>query len=227
MSTATETPPVPTINIDAADIGIDDDGCLFSLKTGELFDDAILAELRAILDGAVEAPQEQRAELATLLPPYSCNCRADAEDALEKRTRIEARILALKVRLQAYTDNLNAQIRREESQLAWWDWRFKLQLIEFAKSILGKKRTALFNFGSVAFRHVAGRPSIKDEEAAVAWAKLYDPAIVKVKEWVTATDVGNALKQVRKDMEDPAFVPDCLGWKPDHESITISTGVGK
>jgi hypothetical protein len=206
---------------------VDDDGCVFDLATGELLDQKAIDLLRALPSESDNAiPLHAIEELESAVAPLTIESRDDAEYALEKLSRIEGRLLGLKARRDALMKNLDAQIRHEQRKLSWWDWRFGSAVKGFARTLLsGKDRTVRFNFGSVSFRKVNGTPEIIDESGAVEWCKKWNPAVVKVKESVTATNAAKTLEQVRRDLEDPSYSVPFLVFSQDSESVNISTGV--
>ena len=141
-----------------AEWSVDEDGCVFNPETGEVYS----------LDDA--AGLEVTGDLQSLANPYAVDTRADAENALERRAILESQIAALKLRLAALTEGITAQIRQKERRLAWWDYRWSFNLINFARRQLsGKSKTAQFDHGKVSFKDVPATVEIVDEQAAIDW----------------------------------------------------------
>jgi hypothetical protein len=77
----------------------------------------------------------------------------DIEWALGKRAEIEADLAAVRLRKAAVLENFKALERRHGQRLAGWDWRFRPDVIAFARKSLegGKSKTALFGNGAIRF----------------------------------------------------------------------------
>ncbi len=160
---------------------------------------------------------------------FTIDSAEKAEWALELRSRIEADILALEARKVALLTQLKALEDQQRRRLNWWDWRFRGQLVAFARSLLagGKSKTARFAWGSVAFRTTPGTHSIINMDEAVAWMKVFAPERVrrKVTESVTIRDVVEVRDRLMEETGDAEH----LGWLKQSEraeKITIDTGIG-
>ena len=152
-----------------------------------------------------------------VLAGFAVDCAQAADAALEIRACIEARLAALRMRKAALVANIESMEAEQRRRLAWWDWRFGAGLVEFARSLLGRGKTAKFVHGSVSFRATKGANRIIDMESAVAWMRDVDPERVRVVESVLVSDV---LATRRKG--------DLLPWLESTgpgESVTISTGI--
>lgn len=150
-----------------------------------------------------------------------------AEWVLELRSKLEADILAIDLRIQAVLEMLRAMKAERTRRLSWWDWRFSTSLIEFARKALEgtKARTAKFGWGQVRFRKTAGNHLIVDMPAAVAWMKTWAPQRVKVVESVTVKDVLAAMEVEARATGEPAERPSWLASSGERESVTITTGL--
>ena len=194
-------------------IAIDDDGTPFDQTTGEILDPAD-PEVRALVVG------QDACQLAARITTPE-----EAERALERLARIDANILALRAGLDAITRNVNARIGAEQRRRDWWEFRYRPDVIEVARSMLGRTKTALFTFGRVSFRKSAGTSSIKDMDAAVAYVRQWDPAKVRVVESVTVTAIKEAMQAEAEALDEPAAPPPCLEFSGPRESVTIDTGI--
>lgn len=197
----------------------DDDGCLVDLDTGEVLPPEAMAELGEAL------PEGRLPDGSPAGTIFVVSDRDTADWALARRAEVEARLLALEARKRALVDNLDRQIRAERRRLAWWDFRFWPGVVGVARSLLkGRSRTAAFDHGKVSFRACPARYEINDADEALAWARVYAPRAIKVKEWVTATDVVAA----RAELEAEAGERVPLAFLVEHEareSVSIKTGV--
>ncbi|MEK9735789.1 MAG: hypothetical protein VW239_00535 [Candidatus Nanopelagicales bacterium] len=172
---------------------VDADGWLYDVDSGEVL-------------GIPDLPDE-----------FAVDCVQAADAALEIRARLEARLAALRMRKAALIANIESLEADQRRRLAWWDWRFGHGLVEFARSMLGRGKTAKFVHGSVSFRATKGTNRIIDMESAVAWMRDVDPERVRVVESVLVSDVLATRRE-----------GDVLPWLESTgpgESVTISTGI--
>lgn len=192
---ASVTPPPPTVATSNA-TAVDSEGWLYDVETGEVLG---LAATRASEVETIDSTER-------------------ADEVLEIRSRVEARIVALQARRAALNRQLDALEKAERDRLAWWDWRYRDLLVEFARGLLrkAKGRTIRFAFGSVAFRSSKGTNQITNMEAAVEWVKRRDPELVKVVETVSVT----AVLSLSEGRELP-FIQS----SGPRETATIETGV--
>jgi hypothetical protein len=107
---------------------------------------------------------------------------------MRKRMDIEASIQAEKDKLDAITNNMVKMIGKHVARLEWLERQYNAQLQDFAMSQLPRKadgslkvKTWTCPFGTVAFRTVAERVKVVDEEQAVAYCLKHDPEAVKTK----------------------------------------------
>lgn len=204
MSTSAET-----IEDDDGRIAWDDEGCPYLDATGEYL-----------------APDDPRLESSGPRPlAPRIETREDAERALEGLAAINADLVAISERRNAYLANLNRQIGKQERRIKWWEYRNRAGVIEVAKSMLGAGRTADFDHGRVRFRTTRGTRTILDMAAAVAYVRDWAPDRVKVEESVT-------LKAIEAARESEAFstgesppAPPFVAESGPGESVKIDTGV--
>jgi len=107
---------------------------------------------------------------------------------MRKRMDIEAAIQGEKDKLDAITNNVAKMLGRHVARLEWLESQYNAQLQEYAMSQLPRKadgtlriKTWTCPFGTVAFRTIAERVKVVDEEQAVAYCLKHDPEAVKTK----------------------------------------------
>ena len=176
------------------EVAVDEDGVPYYVAGGEVISPEAYAKLES-------APELDRPAFS-----WTIESRPEAETALGKRAKLEREILGLKAEKLAITKNIDSQIRDVESRLKWWDFRFAINLIEFARSILGKTKTVKFSRGQVAFRNKAATIEITDNDAAVEWARKWAPEIIKKREYVNKTDLAPTLARLAEEGVDTTLV---------------------
>jgi hypothetical protein len=107
---------------------------------------------------------------------------------MRKRMDIEASIQAEKDKLDAITNNVVKMLGKHVARLEWLERQYNAQLQDYAMSQLPRKadgtlkvKTWTCPYGTVAFRTVAERVKVVDEEQAVAYCLKHDPEAVKTK----------------------------------------------
>jgi hypothetical protein len=107
---------------------------------------------------------------------------------MRKRMDIEATLQAEKAKMDAIIENARKMIAKHQARLDWLEAQYNAQLQDYAMSQLPRKadgtlkvKTWTCPFGTVAFRTVAERVKVVDEEAAVAYCLEHDPEAVKTK----------------------------------------------
>ena len=110
---------------------------------------------------------------------------------MRKRMDIEASIQAEKDKLDAITNNVVKMLGKHVARLEWLERQYNAQLQDFAMSQLPRKadgtlrvKTWTCPYGTVAFRTVAEKVRVVDEEQAVAYLMHHDPDSVKTKHTV-------------------------------------------
>lgn len=155
--------------------------------------------------------------------------REEADEALEKRAKIEADMAALVARRKALCANIDAQLKALTERLNWWDVRYWSGVVAIARTLLkGKSKTAVLDFGKVSFK--VGKPSstIIDMDQAIKFVEDWQPDLVKVTKSVTLTVVNAALAKAREacGLEEFDRLPFVVTSDPG-ETVTIKTGIGK
>ena len=137
---------------------------------------------------------------------------------MRKRMDIEASIQAEKDKLDAITNNVVKMLGKHVARLEWLERQYNAQLQDYALSQLPRKadgtlkvKTWTCPYGTVAFRTVAQRVKIVEEEEAVAWLMEHNPDAVKTKHTVLVSKINDLL-------DTPG-----LEIIPASESVTIKT----
>jgi hypothetical protein len=151
-----------------------------------------------------------------------------ADWALDKRSEIEADLLAIRARKRALLENLTRLERTIEARLTWWDFRFRAEVIAFAREAIRsiKGKTLRLTYGSIAFRTSRGTNSIFDMEQAVAFVAKFAPEHVKRVETVNVKGIMEAARSYKEATEEDASLGAFLASTGSSESVVIKTGVG-
>ena len=117
---------------------------------------------------------------------------------MRKRMDIEASIQAEKDKLDAITNNVVKMLGKHVARLEWLERQYNAQLQDFAMSQLPRKadgtlrvKTWTCPYGTVAFRTVAEKVRVVDEEQAVAYLMHHDPDSVKTKHTVLVSNLSD------------------------------------
>jgi hypothetical protein len=150
-----------------------------------------------------------------------------AEWALELRSKIEGNVAAIEARMRAITENLEAMRRAELRRLAWWEWRFGGQLIDFARRHLpGKSKTWRCPWGRVEFRNERDSTNIADMGQALEYVRCWAPEEVRRVETVTVAGVRRAAAVAARVTGEPEELPACVVVVPGRADVgAIKTGV--
>ena len=107
---------------------------------------------------------------------------------MRKRMDIEATLQAERSKLDAIVENTRKMIAKHQARLDWLEAQYNAQLQDYAMSQLPRKadgtlkvKTWTCPYGTVAFRTIAERVKVVDEEQAVAYCLEHDPEAVKTK----------------------------------------------
>jgi hypothetical protein len=139
---------------------------------------------------------------------------------MRKRMDIEASIQAERAKMDAIIQNMNKIIAKHEARMIWLENRYDAQLQDYALSQLPRKadgtlkvKTWTCPYGTVAFRTVAEKVRVVDEEETVAWLMHHNPEAVKTKHTVLVSKLSDFAL-------DHAPGLDLI---PASESVTIKT----
>ena len=139
---------------------------------------------------------------------------------MRKRMDIEAAIDAETAKMHAILANCTAMINKHAARLAWLERQYNAQLQDYAMSQLPRRadgtlkvKTWTCPYGTVAFRTVAQRVKIVEEEEAVAWLMEHNPDAIKTKHTVLVSKLSDFALD-----HSPG-----LDLIPASESVTIKT----
>ena len=117
---------------------------------------------------------------------------------MRKRMDIEATLQAEKAKMDAIIENTRKMISKHQARLDWLEAQYNAQLQDYAMSQLPRKpdgtlkvKTWTCPYGTVAFRTVAEKVRVVDEEQAVAWLMHHDPDAVKTKHTVLVSKLSD------------------------------------
>jgi len=110
---------------------------------------------------------------------------------MRKRMDIEASIQAERAKMDAIIENARKMIGKHQARLDWLEAQYNAQLQDYALSQLPRKadgtlrvKTWTCPYGTVAFRTIAEKVRVVDEEETVAWLMHHNPEAIKTKHTV-------------------------------------------
>jgi hypothetical protein len=140
---------------------------------------------------------------------------------MRKRMDIEATLQAEKAKMDAIVENTRKMVAKHQARLDWLEAQYNAQLQDYAMSQLPRKadgtlrvKTWTCPYGTVAFRTVAERVKVVDEEQAVAYCLEHDPEAVKTKHTILVSKLTGLTA---------GDLPPGLEIIPATESVTIKT----
>lgn len=159
--------------------------------------------------------------------PFQVQDDDGANWVLELRAKTEAEILRIDALTEALISNLRALRAAQERRLAFWDFRFRSSLVRYAKAILTGQRTktAKFVWGRVSLRSSKGSTQIINDEAALAFVKLWAPGEVKIVETVGVTAIQKALAAAQAACPGEEIPLPFVVQSGETENVDIETGV--
>ena len=117
---------------------------------------------------------------------------------MRKRMDIEATLQAERSKLDAIIENARKMIAKHQARLDWLEAQYNAQLQDYAMSQLPRKadgtlkvKTWTCPYGTVAFRTIAEKVRVVDEEQAVAYLMHHDPDSVKTKHTVLVSKLSD------------------------------------
>ena len=154
----------------------------YYLVDGELWDE-VTGEYAGPMSGWIKG-DESPEDLALLV--------------MRKRMDIEATLQAEKAKMDAIVENTRKMVAKHQARLDWLEAQYNAQLQDYAMSQLPRKadgtlkvKTWTCPFGTVAFRTVAERVKVVDEEQAVAYCLKHDPEAVKTKHTILVSKLSD------------------------------------
>ena len=117
---------------------------------------------------------------------------------MRKRMDIEATLQTERSKLDAIVDYTRKMIAKHQARLDWLERQYNAQLQDYAMSQLPRKadgtlrvKTWTCPYGTVAFRTIAEKVRVVDEEQAVAYLMHHDPDAVKTKHTVLVSKLSD------------------------------------
>jgi O6-methylguanine-DNA--protein-cysteine methyltransferase len=139
---------------------------------------------------------------------------------MRKRMDIEATLQAERSKLDAIVENTRKMVAKHQARLDWLEAQYNAQLQDYALSQLPRKadgtlkvKTWTCPYGTVAFRTVAERVKVVEEEEAVAWLMHHNPEAIKTKHTVLVSKLSDFALDHAPGLEII----------PASESVTIKT----
>jgi hypothetical protein len=139
---------------------------------------------------------------------------------MRKRMDIEAALQAERFKMDAIIENARKMVAKHQARLDWLEARYNAQLQDYAMSQLPRKadgtlkvKTWTCPYGTVAFRTVAEKVRVVDEEQAVAYLAHHNPEAVKTKHTVLVSKLSDFALDHAPGLEII----------PASESVTIKT----
>lgn len=103
----------------------------------------------------------------------------------KKMLEVDSLILAERAQLKRIQEMCEKRIKALESRRNYVELKYGVTATEMARQLLPRnKKTYTSPYGEVTFRTSKAKITFNDKEAAVAWAKTYQPDAVKVAETV-------------------------------------------
>lgn len=162
-------------------------------------------------------------------PGFHVRDRASAEWVLQRMQELQAERLAIRARLDAVTENLNAQMREVDARLGFLKFRFGGQLLDWAREEISRAgpnapKHVKTDFGRVGFRMKRGSIAVAEPEKAVEWAKDTCPEAVRIREELMVSRLPD---EVRASVFEAPEQFDFLAVDTPREEGYIDTGVNE
>ena len=151
---------------------------------------------------AVDAVEDDMIDAAnTLTPTFVVQDEASADWVVGQITRRNDELARIKAQY-------DARVKRLENELAFFDSRFRQQLVDWTQvQLTGKRKSVDLPHGRVGFRHVNERLEVVEENAAIDAARTAVPEAVKVKTYLSLTALKEYWKQTGEVLEGCGVVP--------------------
>ena len=125
----------------------------------------------------------------------------------KKMLEVDSLLVAERAQLKRIQEMCEKRIKSLESRRSWIELKYGVTATDVARNLLPRnKKTYTSPYGEITFRNSKAKIKFTNQEAAVAWAKCYQPDAIKVAESVlvsklTAQSVNDliAYAQVRPD----------------------------
>lgn len=160
--------------------------------------------------------------------PFTIDDDDSVNWALKLLHSLEGDVAGLQARRDALVAEMDAIIANKAKRIAFWIFRFEMDVKRYARSQLkGKEKTARFPWGHVSFRTTPGSNKIVSEEEAMAYVETFAPELVKTKteRWVGIKEVLAAAVIAEKALGEPQTDLGFMKHTGPDENVTISTGI--
>lgn len=131
---------------------------------------------------------------------------------------IESQLVAERAQLRRIQEMCEKRIKDLESRRNWIELKYGVTAADVARRLLPRnKKTYTSPYGEITFRTSKAKINFTNKEAAVAWAKTYQPDAVKVSETVLVSKLS---QQSISDLLTYSEVrPDGCEVTPEHEVV--------
>jgi len=185
---------------------IDEDGFIWVLETGEVI-------------GHVK-------EREVVEDRFKIESTEAAEWVLQLRSEAEGKVLGLVARKAALIEQMDKVIAKSMRRISYWDFRFRDELIAWARTQLkGKEKTLQLAWASISFRESRGSNVIVSDEEALRYVETYAPQLVKVKRSVGIKEVLEAKKIAESITDEKQGELGFMKHTGPSETVKISTGI--
>lgn len=103
----------------------------------------------------------------------------------KKMLEVDSLLVAERAQLKRIQEMCEKRIKALESRRSWIELKYGVTATEVARELLPRnKKTYTSPYGEITFRSSKAKIKFSNQEAAVAWAKCYQPDAIKVAESV-------------------------------------------
>jgi len=103
----------------------------------------------------------------------------------KKMLDVDSLIIGERAQLKRIQEMCEKRIKALESRRSWMELKYGVTATEVARELLPRnKKTYTSPYGEITFRSSRAKIKFTNQEAAVAWAKCYQPDAIKIAESV-------------------------------------------
>lgn len=137
----------------------------------------------------------------------------------KKMLEVDSLLVAERAQLKRIQEMCEKRIKALESRRSWIELKYGVTATDVARRLLPRnKKTYTSPYGEITFRTSKAKIKFTNQEAAVAWAKTYQPEAIKVAESVLVS------KLTQQSVDDLLTYSEI---RPDGCEITPETEVVK
>jgi hypothetical protein len=108
----------------------------------------------------------------------------------KKMLEVDSLLVAERAQLKRIQEMCEKRIKALESRRSWIELKYGVTATDVARNLLPRnKKTYTSPYGEITFRSSKAKIKFTNQEAAVAWAKTYEPDAVKVAETVLVSKI--------------------------------------